>query len=170
MNRLFAIPFLAIVLHFFACKNQRMKEFEIATDTLSVVIHSPVYAGVNTTLQEIPLNMDSIGDNLKINPRIIHFAYLENISIDFDTNKWSKKLEHMDFSYYNSIRNPLKVATFRISEQQSQEINVVKNNDVGDFFQDNSLFLLTNLSFKEPDSSSFEMKVTMKFRLKSEKL
>ena len=170
MKSHFAIYSFAALFLLFSCKNKKLKEFELTTDTLSVVIHSPVYFGNNTTLQEIPLNMDSVGLALKINPKIIHYAYLEKISIHYDTLKWKSNLEKIHFSYYNSIRNPIKVASFENSTQQNAYTNVVKNNDVGDFFQDNSLFLLTDIYFKEQDSSSFEMKIKMNFRLKSEKL
>ena len=165
-NTWIAILFAAAL---FACKKNNTKEFEITTGEIPVVVQSPIYEGNNVVLLEIPIDMEEIATLEKINYKIIYHSFLEQLTATIPNEKHRKSIQQIDFSLYNHLRNPTKIAEITTFEQQNLKANVVKNNDAGDFFQDNSLFLLTDIHFKNADSSNFEMQINLTFKVKSEK-
>lgn len=165
-------PFVLItacVLFFTACKNNKQKEFELEINNIQVSISPTVFKGENTALLEIPLNMEEVAHKESINYKVIYSAYLTSIQISTSNPRWFTRIENIEFELYNNIRKPLKIAYLNGIEQQISNANVIKNNDLGDFFQDNSLFLLTNIQSKEAESASFEMSINLKFKIISEK-
>lgn len=165
-------PFILITVFFtffIACKNNKQKEFELEINNIQVAIRPIVYKGDNTALLEVPLNMEDVAQKELINYKVIYSAYLTSMLVKTSNPRWFSNIDNIEFELYNNIRKPLKIAYLNGIEQQISNANVIKNNDLGDFFQDNSLFLLTNIQFKEADSTAFEMSIDLKFKLISEK-